>query len=527
MRKSRGLILIFLLILLSTPDPLAQDIIKDDFKINNDTLAAEQEAPALGVDLLGNFVVVWQDSRNAGPDIFAQRLNPSGEMLGVNVMVNNQMAGDQRYPSVAFDASGDFIVVWQDTREGNRDIYAQMFDASGDTLGSNFKVNDDTGTKPQIEPEADFSAKIIVVWEDERFDVGDVFAQILDRSCIPQDTNFKANNDTNGFSQLRSDVASSAVGHSIVVWQDKREGNYDIYAHRLDSSGNSPGSNFKVNDDMGTSLQNFPRVASDSMSNFVVVWQDKRNGDEDIYAQIYNSTGIRYGQNLRVNDDPGDAYQGHPDVAMDQDGNFVVTWVDRRNEDRDIYAQRYGSNSNPVGENFRVNSDTGTAEQSEPAVAFDGNRIYFAWIDTRNGDSDIFAKIVDWEWTDLNEIETENDPLTSALLQNYPNPFNSSTTIRFTVHRKQKTAKSPAPKTQKPVNGSRFTVNGPIHTTLRIYNIQGQLVKTLVDGDLGTGAYQVIWDGTNKKGTEVATGVYFCRVRIEELAETKKMLLLK
>lgn len=527
MEKSGGLILILLFILLSTPGPFAQDIIKDDFKINDDTLAAEQEAPALDIDPLGNFVVVWQDSRNGGPDIFGQRLNPSGEVRGTNFMVNNQMAGDQRYPSVAFDASGSFTVVWQDTREGNRDVYAQMFDASGDTLGSNFKVSDDTGTKPQIEPEADFSAKIIVVWEDERLDVGDVFAQILDRSCIPQDANFKVNDDTNGFSQLRSDVASSAEGYSIVVWQDKREGNYDIYAHRLDSCANSLACNFKVNDDTGTSLQNFPRVASDSAGDFVVVWQDKRNGDEDIYAQFYDSAGIRYGENLRVNDDPGDAYQGHPDVAMDQDGNSVITWVDRRNEERNIYAQRYGSDFKTVGQNFRVNSDAGTAEQSEPAVAFDGDRIYFAWIDTRDGDSDIFAKIVHWEWTDLNEIESENDLLTPALLQNYPNPFNSSTTIRFAVHGKQKTAKSPIPATQKPVNGSRLTANGPIHTTLKICNIQGQLVNTLVDEHLGPGVYQVIWDGTNKKDTEVATGIYFCRLRIEEYVETKKMLLLR
>jgi len=135
--------------------------------------------------------------------------------------------------------------------------------------------------------------------------------------------------------------------------------------------------------------------------------------------------------------------------------------------------------------------------------------------------------------------------LTSALLQNYPNPFNSSTTIRFRFHRKQKAANSPIPATQKPVNGSQFTVNSPvpttpkpvdgywllvdrpIHTTLRIYNIKGQLVKTLVDADLGLGAYQVIWDGRDRKGTEVATGIYFCRLRIEEYVETKKMLLLK
>jgi len=537
--------LVFVLILVSVANLWAQGVIKDDFKINDDTLDADQQAPDLDVSLLGDFVVAWQDSRDNGPDVFFQRLNASGEAIGANCLVNNQLSGDQRYPSIAFGPSGNFVVAWQDTREGNRNIYAQMFNASGDTAGSNFKVNNDLGTKPQVEPEVDFSAGIVLVWEDERSDAGDIFAQLLDSSCVPQDTNFKVNDDTNGFSQMRSDIASNAEGYFVVVWQDKRQGNYDIYAQRYDPFGTCQGSNFKVNDDPTSSLQNFPKVASDSSGSFVVVWQDQRNGDEDVYAQIFDRQGGKIGANFRVNDDPGDAYQGHPDVAMDQRGDFVVVWVDKRNGDKDIFAQRYDSNLEPGGQNFRVNSDTGSADQSEPAVATDGHSIYFAWTDARNGNSDIFAKIVDWEWTAVTEIRTEENLSSFALWQNFPNPFNSSTTIAFTVHGERKTANSHIPATQKPVNGSQFTVNSPvpttpkpvdgywllvdrpIHTTLRIYNIKGQLVKTLVDADLGLGAYQVIWDGRDRKGTEVATGIYFCRLRIEEYVETKKMLLLK
>jgi len=406
MRKLRGVVSLLLLNSLLALNSLAQGVIKDDFKVNDDMLKLDQDMPAIDVDYLGNLVIVWQDPRNEGWDIFAQRLNLLGDVLSDNFMVNNQIKGNQESPSIASEASGNLIVVWQDSREGNRNIYAQRFNFSGDTLGSNFKINDDLGTKPQIEPEVDFSSKIVVVWEDERLDGGDIFTQLLYTSCEFQDTNFRVNDDTGSSAQLRSDLALNRKGNFIVVWQDKREGDYDIYAQRFDSSGDFLDTNFKVNDNIGNSLQNFPKVDSDSLGNFVVVWQDKRNGDEDVYAQVFNEGGEKTGENFRVNDDSGDAYQGRPDISMDDEGSFVVVWVDKRHGDKDIYAQRYDFNFNPVAENFRVNTDTGSAEQSEPAVATDGNRIYFTWVDERNGDWDIFAKVIEWNLTHVSKTKT-------------------------------------------------------------------------------------------------------------------------
>ncbi len=107
------------------------------------------------------------------------------------------------------------------------------------------------------------------------------------------------------------------------------------------------------------------------------------------------------------------------------------------------------------------------------------------------------------------EEEPASVPLQFSLYQNYPNPFNPTTTIRFTVH------------------GSRFTVHGPIPTTLKIYNIRGQLVKTLLDEEKQPGDYSVIWDGKNDNGEEVASGVYFYQLVTENNRVTKKMVLLR
>jgi hypothetical protein len=95
------------------------------------------------------------------------------------------------------------------------------------------------------------------------------------------------------------------------------------------------------------------------------------------------------------------------------------------------------------------------------------------------------------------------------LSQNYPNPFNSFTTIPFAVHGKQKTE------------------NSPIPTTLKIYNILGEEVRTLVDEKKKEGQYQVVWDGKDEKGKEVSSGIYIYVLKCGQYKQNKKMILIK
>ena len=71
-----------------------------------------------------------------------------------------------------------------------------------------------------------------------------------------------------------------------------------------------------------------------------------------------------------------------------------------------------------------------------------------------------------------------------SLEQNYPNPFNPETRIRYAIPE-------------------------PGHVTLRIYRIDGQLVKTLQNGNQSPGRYERIWDGNNEFDRKVSSGVYF------------------
>ncbi|MDD4559637.1 MAG: FlgD immunoglobulin-like domain containing protein, partial [Candidatus Cloacimonetes bacterium] len=94
------------------------------------------------------------------------------------------------------------------------------------------------------------------------------------------------------------------------------------------------------------------------------------------------------------------------------------------------------------------------------------------------------------------------EPGQMALFQNYPNPFNPSTTISFSLPQASK-----------------------VH--LDIYNLKGQLVKTLVNTDMEAGIHSVVWNGRDKNNHTVASGVYFYRLSSPDYSQTKRMLLMK
>jgi flagellar hook assembly protein FlgD len=94
------------------------------------------------------------------------------------------------------------------------------------------------------------------------------------------------------------------------------------------------------------------------------------------------------------------------------------------------------------------------------------------------------------------------NPVVTALHGNYPNPFNPTTTISYSVREKQ-----------------------PVQ--LVIYNMLGQKVKTLVNGEVEPGNHSAVWHGRDNNGRPVASGVYFFKMHAGKYTSTKKMILMK
>lgn len=172
---------------------------------------------------------------------------------------------------------------------------------------------------------------------------------------------------------------------------------------------------------------------------------------------------------------------GFMKVIMDSDTLMTVTQAD---------TQTYATYS-------QVSMDVSTY-----ADGSSHNLKFFSTTDAGNDVTNFFVDDVVLDVvTDIGDKITVI-PSNFELKQNYPNPFNPATTIAY----------------QLP---------GNTHVVLKIYNFAGQEVKSLVNGRQSAGSQEVVWDGIDDKGNQVASGIYMYRLRAGNYMQTKKMTLLK
>lgn len=132
----------------------------------------------------------------------------------------------------------------------------------------------------------------------------------------------------------------------------------------------------------------------------------------------------------------------------------------------------------------------------------------FGWegIENRDLRQMAFINVMNWLQGDFASVPGQNENLTSLpdnfdLKQNYPNPFNPATTIKFDM----------------PSAGNM---------SLKIFNLLGQEIKTLIDTKMQAGRHAITWDGTDNLGRNVSSGVYLYQMKTENFQKTRKMILL-
>ncbi len=317
------------------------------------TFAARQADPALVEDGSGGAIIVWRDSRSGSYDIYAQRVDAAGNMLwttdGVALC---SAANNQQYPELTSDGAGGAIVVWHDYSSGaDYEVYAQRVDASGSILWGADGTLVCTAANSQWRPRlaSDGAGGAIIAWYDWRNGVAanDIYAQRMDASGNPLWTTGGVAICTASSTQDYPWVVSDGFGGAIITWEDHRFGTEDIYAQRVDASGTVL---WTTN---GSSLcsaagdQKLAKLVADGSGGAIITWEDERTGEKDIYARRINSTGILlWGTDgIAVCAATGD--QSAPRLVNDGSGGVIITWQDSRPDNAShIYAQRLNGSGN-------------------------------------------------------------------------------------------------------------------------------------------------------------------------------------
>ncbi|MGE5609995.1 MAG: SdrD B-like domain-containing protein, partial [Bacillota bacterium] len=142
--------------------------------IANTVLASAQQNPAVAMNASGAFVVVWESAAQDDPDgkagIYAQRYDALGQKLDIEMLVNTHTSDDQRNPAVAMADEGTFTVAWNSLgQDGSEEgVYVQRFDAAGQRLAGEFRVNnriEQSQSNPAIAMDA--RASFVVTWQSD------------------------------------------------------------------------------------------------------------------------------------------------------------------------------------------------------------------------------------------------------------------------------------------------------------------------------------------------------------------------
>ncbi|HSH16259.1 MAG TPA: immunoglobulin domain-containing protein [Verrucomicrobiae bacterium] len=330
-----------------------------------------------------NYLVAWQDARNGGQDIYAARVTPSGQVLETNGLPVATIANDQRVPAVA-SLNGDFLVTWQDGRNGaaNQDIYAARITGGGTLVETNGFVVSNAANSQSAPANAVVGTNYVVVWHDFRSGVSlDVYAARVTPGGTLLDANaFVVSAAANDQWNI---AIASAGATGLITWQDGRNGtDDDLYGARVNESGG-------VLDAAGLAIsqqahqQRLPAVGGLG-ENFFVTWQDSRLGAGfDLYGTTVNSANGTIGSVAGTLIAQAANDQRLPTVVRSGD-ELLVVWEDIRNGiHTDIMGCRIDLAGTPLNNEPLLVSTVANAQEA-PAIASNGSIHLAVWRDFRN-----------------------------------------------------------------------------------------------------------------------------------------------
>jgi len=404
--------------------PIKINTIISDQKANDNGGNNNLGKSSMAINSDGKYVITWDDFRNDRNDIYAQRYNTNGNLLSENFKVNDTdtLLTSNSYASrVGIAENGSFVIVWAgtDKQDGFLDIYAQRYDAEGNSLGAITRITVHRENNNSDYPDIAMmkNGNYVIVWQKNE----DIYAKLFNASGEATSQIILVNDDTEYEFQRRPVVGISENGSFTVAWYDRRDRtsdimNYDIYAQRFDSTGNKLGSNFKVNDEESSDYNQIdPSIAMDSTGNFIITWRDYRNDPSDIFAQRYDDDGNKIGTNFIVTDDGGSSGQAFPSVSMANDGTYAVAWLDARGGYYSVYAQLY-EYPNKMGNNFKIPvSNSGISPHYRPSIKIQDSKITTVWTA-----DDIMYNVLEYskEYVDTKNISniTTNSVLATGAL---------------------------------------------------------------------------------------------------------------
>ncbi len=489
-----------------------------------------QMGPA-GYTFEGESTVIYYD--NGTSQVFTAAFNP---YYTVPKSDNAQWIGDF-LNDLGITTSSSILFVDDDNRYNNESTVTDVLDSLGYSY-TNFDCGNNGGMATDVPGAADYSGKDLVIWF-----TGDDYKDLAFWNVADEDNPELINYlNTSGKKLLliskdflydrygnapdtfaTGDFVYDKLGISSYDGQSwKDDGNSGVTELNL-ASGNTMSTLTRLGWGKGGTRQGEPSIASDPNHVLHMAYLDE-NGSHILYKTF---DGTTWSDSLRLDNTADTVTVMRPNIAVDPNFGVYVLWVENTGKDsvsgKNIYNIKYRTSPDGGVTWNDVQSLTNTTyvnssgysvknptigkkvRKAIPAVGFDGGA-EVVWTEANENSSlgyYIMYSRIPYVGTLTDVNDNEAVPVKYTLEQNYPNPFSKGTG-------------------GNPTTKIKYSLAEAGNVSLKVYNTLGEEVQTLVNQRKSAGSYEVRFSGKN-----LASGVYFYELRVNNHIITKKMLLMK
>ncbi len=505
--------------------------------------------PSVVVDTAGNFFVFTISLNNSGNgELWLFKSNDAGETFDNYYLAANgpwfedkEMGACDLNPNSPY--TNNLYVSWTRFTSTTNIMFSKSTDDGVTWSTPNTLSNQDgvQGSIPVVGP----NGEIYIAWYGyEGFNEGMYFAKSTDGGNTFNSNNLISLAYNPWFPSMAVDLSNGPNhGNIYVAWDDARNNDEDVFMCRSTDGGGTWSSPFRVNDDPinNGKDQYWPWVTVNEQGNVYIVFYDTRNTTNNNYIKAYLAESTDGGltfSNTELSSQESPTSTPNSDVRFGDyigidsyNGRVVPVWTDERagGYDMEIYSAVI-DNSVPVelvsfsgkvinekvlltwstatetnnrgfevqrstdGKNFMTigfveGKGTSTIENSYSFTdSPSGKKLYYRLKQVDFNGASNYSKVIE-----INNLSAYS----YTLSQNYPNPFNPTTRIQYTI-------------------------KTPGMVSLKVYDVIGNEVATLVNRDEQTGSYEVSFDGSR-----LASGIYYYKLTSNGFVQTKKMILLK
>ena len=380
----------------SSGNPVGQDILVTDTSLGLSSIGRDR---SIDIDGFGKYCLTWSSYSSTNfSRIYLQIINSSGQMQGSNILVSSPTDSSQNYfPDIASTDDGHFLITWEKDFDypfgDGGGVGGRIYNPNGYFETDDFVIyNHPYSSWNPVNVAADRDSIFIVLWLG---DGGQYLQKIKSNGEFIGDKVKVIYNSINPEYSYYSGLTNMFNNHFFIAPELYERHDQNIYLQKFNSELQPVGSFNKLHDDFGSASQRKSLVKFNHFGESIVLWEDQRNGRFDLYAQVYDELFNTIGNNIQINETDADYWFLYDkEVQSLADGTFVIAFS--READyytgSTVFIQLVSNSGEKIGQNKLVKEGTSYFDYNIALNVNSEDEILICWYNSDGASIKIYDK---------------------------------------------------------------------------------------------------------------------------------------